>query len=774
MKRGQRGSDEAKFAEYLPFAGLVDDGIMITKDAHLLRTFRVRAQDLSFAEDYVIGVVLRNLNNAFRWLGEGWMMYVDALRMRGGQAEPFYADDAPAVAKEFEQYRRESVGPFYSTLFFVTFGYNVAEKKGSGNFLFSNGGGNEKDGGKRSLQAELAQFKSLTNDIHNMFDDAFRDVDVLDNDGMLTYLHGTFGDWHPVRTPDVPFYLDHYLSDAKVELDSVTKLNDLYVLTASLHDFPDETHAGMVSRMMQARDEFRLVTRYEFLSRERARGLIKDIRKTYFGKRKGAGAMMGESVGLGSTDLEDTEATSHAAEASQALSTLSEGDGAFGHLTTTLVVKDRNYKNGADRLEKLRKMINAEGFICKPETFGNPYVFLGSIPGNAMFNPRKPVISSRNLAHFFPLSDSWEGNFTNEHLYELTGADWPHMTCRSGGSPFYLNLNVGDVGHTLVLGPTGAGKSILLNTLALQWLRYPGTRVVFFDKDKSSEPACLNAGGSFYDIGGPNTSLRFNLFSKIEEKSHRAWLVSFLGNFLRNRGVPMGPQDDQELWQALEAMAGSSPDKRTFQTFRSNVQEKDIRAGLTALVEGEYADLFSAEDDSWGNARWVTFEMNRLMAMSAEIVQFILGYVFYRLVEMFDGTPTLLVLDEAWLFLDNEYFAAMLRDWLKTLRKKNVYVVLATQEVADARNTIFSTILNACNTRILLPNPQATQVENKSLYHEIGLLDADIEALRDAQPKREYLYVSSLGKQMFELSLDRRQVDLLKVIRRSGVNEGAA
>ena len=236
----------------------------------------------------------------------------------------------------------------------------------------------------------------------------------------------------------------------------------------------------------------------------------------------------------------------------------------------------------------------------------------------------------------------------------------------------------------------------------------------------------------------------------------------------------MGPQDDQELWQALEAMAGSSPDKRTFQTFRSNVQEKDIRAGLTALVEGEYADLFSAEDDSWGNARWVTFEMNRLMAMSAEIVQFILGYVFYRLVEMFDGTPTLLVLDEAWLFLDNEYFAAMLRDWLKTLRKKNVYVVLATQEVADARNTIFSTILNACNTRILLPNPQATQVENKSLYHEIGLLDADIEALRDAQPKREYLYVSSLGKQMFELSLDRRQVDLLKVIRRSGANEGAA
>ncbi|MEG0819471.1 MAG: hypothetical protein RSG56_08500, partial [Brevundimonas sp.] len=64
-----------------------------------------------------------------------------------------------------------------------------------------------------------------------------------------------------------------------------------------------------------------------------------------------------------------------------------------------------------------------------------------------------------------------------------------------GSTPFRLVLHVGDVGHAMVVGPTGAGKSVLLAFLALQWFRYPGARVVFFDKGRSARAATLAAGG---------------------------------------------------------------------------------------------------------------------------------------------------------------------------------------------------------------------------------------------------------------------------------------
>jgi type IV secretion system protein VirB4 len=132
----------------------------------------------------------------------------------------------------------------------------------------------------------------------------------------------------------------------------------------------------------------------------------------------------------------------------------------------------------------------------------------------------------------------------------------------------------------------------------------------------------------------------------------------------------------------------------------------------------------------------------------------VLGYLFARFDERFDGAPTLLILDESWLFLDDPVFAARIRQWLKTLRKKNVSVVFATQSLADVKDSsIAPAIIESCASRIFLPNPQAMEPQIRAIYEGFGLNSRQIEIVATAEPKRDYYYQSRLGNRLFDLDL---------------------
>jgi len=132
----------------------------------------------------------------------------------------------------------------------------------------------------------------------------------------------------------------------------------------------------------------------------------------------------------------------------------------------------------------------------------------------------------------------------------------------------------------------------------------------------------------------------------------------------------------------------------------------------------------------------------------------VLSYLFHRIEDRFDGRPTLLIVDEGWLALDDPGFAGQLREWLKTLRKKNASVIFATQSLADIDGSaIAPAIIESCPTRILLPNERALEPQIAAIYRRFGLNDRQIEILSRATPKREYYCQSRRGNRLFELGL---------------------
>ena len=237
--------------------------------------------------------------------------------------------------------------------------------------------------------------------------------------------------------------------------------------------------------------------------------------------------------------------------------------------------KTKATKTPKENWTSSKRPVNDLGFITKTETIEiPPSAFLGSIPGNCHHNPVDPILSTRNFSHLITLSTPWEGTYTNEHLKTLLdgSGEAPHIICKSTNAPFFLNLNYGDVGHTLIIGPKGSGKSTLLSALAIFWLKYPRARVIFFDKDASSFHACNNAGGTFIDISDDPKALKINPFGILGTKDNpnkpeQVFVSQLIQDHFTMSGVPISPKDRQTIFEAVENMATAKPELRSWSTF---------------------------------------------------------------------------------------------------------------------------------------------------------------------------------------------------------------
>jgi type IV secretion system protein VirB4 len=408
----------------------------------------------------------------------------------------------------------------------------------------------------------------------------------------------------------------------------------------------------------------------------------------------------------------------------------------------------------------VKKVIQARGFTVKDETLNSCHAWLGSLPGHVYANVRRPVVHSLNLAHMMPVSSVWAGDEENAHLRQVSGIGHPHIHCSTtGDTPFRLHLAVGDVGHTLIIGPTGAGKSTLLGLLALQWLRYPKAQVIVFDKDRSARAATLAVGGACYEPGNERAPVAFQPLARVDRAPERLWASQFVATLLSAQGIEPTHEMQAAVDATLATLASvSDPRERTMTLLAAQVRSHSRLLGEALrpyTLEGNFGQIFDADHDEFSESTWTMIEMGALMGMGPAVVIPALEYLFHRVEQQFDGRPTLMVVDEAWLFLSHPTFAGRLQAWLKTLRKKNVYVVFATQEVADATSKpeLLSTILSACHTKIFLPDEEALSPAMTEAYQRIGLTIAEIQILAKAQKKRDYYYRSVKGRRLFRLDL---------------------
>lgn len=741
----------ARLSDYLPWAALIAPGIVLNKDGAFQRTLQFRGPDLDSATPSEMMGVAARLNNALRRFGSGWCIHVEARRGPAfGYPDSQWPDALSWLIDEERRAVFETAGARFESRYFATLAWlPPAERQGKLESALFEGG----DAGVEATidyRAHLESFAQATDQLLALLELLMPHARWLNDEATLTYLHDCISDRvHRVAVPSAPFHLDALLPDAPLVGGLAPRLGAKHLKIISVRSFVTETEPGLLDALNRLPISYRWVTRFLPLDREEARRELEKIRKRWFSKRKGLATLLREAMFKEESALHDNDAANQAGDADMALQDLGADAVAAGYATLTIVVADQDEVAANEAVRQVAQVADGMGFVTQVESVNAVEAWLGSLPGSAYADVRRPIILTPSLAHLLPLSAVWAGPERNAHL----DAPALMLTATDGATPFRLDLHVGDVGHTMIVGPTGAGKSVLLATLAAQWLRYADAQVYLFDKGRSARAIILGLGGDFFDLGEEG-ALGLQPLERIDDDEERSWAVDWIAGLLASVQVSATPEMRVELWRALEILGQRPTEDRTLTLYRALVQDATVRAALEPFTQaGPHGRLLDHERSSLGYGAVQAFEMDDLMRRPAAAGA-VLSALFHVLERRFDGKATLLVLDEAWLFLRDAFFAAQIQDWLKTLRKKNVAVVFASQELADVEaSPIASTIIEACLTRIFLPNDRAREPRSRAFYEKLGLNARQILLIANATAKRDYYLVSRDGCRLFELGL---------------------
>lgn len=754
----------AGLEDYIPWCVMIEDGIILNHDGSLQQSFRYRGPDMDASTEDELVVTVARLNNCLRRIGGNWCLQSEARRE---QSKQYPARKFPDVCTALIDSERMACfadsGSYYESHYYFTLLYLPPKDKFDkfGKIFID-----EKevtDAEHDRVEMNLRHFKTEVQRVYQLFSEVMPACEALNAEETLTYLHSCVSPKRHVVKPMIGYeFLNQTLVDTPLHGGLYPKLGDYYLGLVSVKGFAQMSTPGILDALNRLGFEYRWVTRYLPADKVHAQNEIENYRRQWFASRKSIWVQLKEALTRSESAMIDTDALDKYDDAQEALRELSDDLVSFGKFTQLVVVMDKSKEKVDSMVRVIEKTINSRGFTTVHETTNAVNAWMSSIPCMPRNNIRKYYMSSLNLAHMFPLSAVWAGEEWNRHLDAP-----PLMRClTSGSTPFRLNLHVEDVGHTMVVGVTGAGKSVLLNTIEAQFRGYEGAQVYVFDKGGSSRALTAGVGGTFYDLGNENEgAISFQPLARIDDENERNWALEWILQILVQEGLPapIPPTDKAEVWSALNKLATAPPDERTMTGLCLMLQDDRLRDALKIFTTasasnpegGAYGRLFDSERDMLSYGSWQVFEMDELMAKKSAVMP-ALQYVFHRLEQNCSGRPTIIVLDECWTFLDNPLFAAKIREWLKVMRKNNVSIVFATQNLEDvARSSIAPAIIESCQTNIFLPNQSATNPSNDDIYKMFNLNEKERWIIATATPKRQYYYKSRKNSRLFELGLEQ-------------------
>ena len=748
--------EKGKLSSYVPWICLIDKGVVLNKNGTLQKTLKYRGYDLDSSTVYELKNINAKLNDVIKRLGQGWSLNVEARRKRC--TDYIEAKNEILAIDIIEKERKLNFleNEHFESEYYLTIVQLIPtdnSKKVGEIFL---------EYAKKSeiLDKTLENFNKEFKKILNLFKEIFLEVTELDDEETYTYLHSCVSTKiDKVVVPEIPYAMANYLCDSDLVGGLKPKLRGKEIRCISIQGFPNYTVPGFFDVLNRLNISYRWITRFLILSKLEALSKMERKYKNIFSQRLSLfqrvyAELTGEKEENSRKLNEDALNKANEVRTQIALTT---GDYVSqGFYTCTLIVDGDSIDEVEERVDVISKTINNMGFITIEESINSVEAFLGSIPGNITNNIRMPILNTITLSHLLPVSSVWGGDSWNKHL----NAPPLIYTKTKGSTPFRFNIHIEDIGHSAIVGPTGYGKSVLLGLIASSFMKYKDSRVYFFDKDASSRVLTYAVGGEFHDLG--NDELSFQPLANIEIVEEKEWAYGWILEILEQENVKVSPTQKEKIWKALDNLAKTPIELRTISNFYTSVNDREIKEALIPYkIGGALGKYFDSDKDTLNFSRWQVFEMNQVINNKKGITP-LLSYIFRRIENSLDGNPCIIILDECWMFFDNPIFAAKIREWLKVLRKKNCSVIFATQELGDILNSkLFTTVLDACQTKVFLPNPNAFADNYIPIYQKFGLNKTEIEIISKATKKKEYYYKSTKGSRLFELDLKEKTLSLI-------------
>lgn len=421
----------------------------------------------------------------------------------------------------------------------------------------------------------------------------------------------------------------------------------------------------------------------------------------------------------------------------------------------TLAVYADSVKGLRDHMSVARAALADTGMVAAREGAALEAAYWSQLVGNFAWRARPAPITSLNFAAFSPFHTFPAGSATGNHWGEAVA-----LLKTNARSPYFFNFHKGDLGHTLIIGPSGGGKTVLLNFLMAQSEK-TGARQIFIDKDRGAQIFVQASGGTYLALhnGIPTGFSPLKALANCAED--KTFLSLFIRHLVRADGKPISVQEERLIEDGIGAVMKLDAADRSLSALRSMLGMKDA-SGVGARLEkwtseGSLGWVFDNPMDSMTlNARFIGFDMTDFLD-NADIRTPVMLYLFHRIDQLLTGERMIICIDEFWKALGDEAFRRFAQDGLKTYRKRNAVLVFATQSPADAlKSDISHSILEQVATKIMLPNPFGAR---RDYVEGFALSEAEFKLVREELAPESHKFLVKQGHDSVVVELDLAGLD---------------
>ena len=753
-------------SDLLNYAAVIDDGVVLLKSGALMASWGYTGPDTATLTFEELNNRSARINNALQRLGTGWMTQHDVFRVRSKsypEESSCHFPDRITEAIDDERRQLYTAGTHHENYMVVTLTYlpPTTEKTKIANMMVENDDEFDLAGiGQKHLnnfRLSCSEFEGTMSSVCRMqrLHGHTHVLDIYGNevirDDQLSFIHHCVtGKNHPINLPPIPMYLDSIIGGQEFYTGLLPLIGDKYVGAICIDGYPPSSYPGILEGLDQHQFEYRWNNRFVYEDPVEAIKQLHSYRRKWQQKKRGFIAQLTHNYNA----PVDRFAEEMERQTENSISEASSGVVLYGYYTSTVIVMDKDKEVLQAGLETIRNYINNLGFNARIETINTVDAYLGSLPGHATENLRRPMIHTLNLADLLPISSIWPGHEFCPNSYYPPNSPPLVVASTTGNTPFRLNIHVDDLGHTLIFGPTGSGKSTLLAILAAQFCKYREATVFAFEKGFSLYPLAAGITDACHFDIGQDAAVEFCPLAKLETDAQQAWAEEWIISCLKLQNVTITPEKRNAVKTALHQHRQS--DDKSLHDFVVNLQDREMTLALEryTVSDTQNSAILDAEEDTLKTSKFNVFELDHLMEMGNDMILPVLTYLFHKIEAALVGQPAIIILDEAWIALGHDVFRSKIREWLKVLRKSNCAVIMATQSISDAANSgILDVINESCPTKIFLPNATAKDESSTKLYQQLGLNSREIAILTTATPKRDYYFRNPEGRRIFNLQL---------------------
>lgn len=743
-------SSARAFPALLEYAALQDRGAVLLKSGALMSCFECFPPDLEDLAPSAREALRKRLSALLLHCDGRTVIACDMVRDRQSPAQLPY--EGPAGAAALERARAIHLGgmEFFKNRFFISF---IRKSPLRAKALAARSLDPQSTDFKRDIDAFLKERAAFQDSLSLCFECKALGEAPGSEGELLSFLSRcVLLRNRPVAVPSERFPLDALLSCEDFTPGLAPIVGPVRLSCVCLDAYPSETAHCALSSLLELPFPLRISERcigYDPM----ASGIMMSRRRRLFEqKRRGLLSQIFNVQG----GRADSDATKQAEDVGAAQDSLNSREEAFGALSFAAII-------GAGSLEALRertrlavRAIEECGFGARVETVNATECYLGSLPGNFRANVRRPLVSNSVLADLLPFCGTNAGEAQSPNRGYEGRAPLMQLRAPRGGL-FCLNLHSGDLGNTVVAGPPGTGKSVLLNALIHGFLRYKGMRVWAFERGYSLYALCRTAGGTHCVLDGGAGLCPLEELSTPEDLGRaRDYLMELCA-------IPRGAQgasDEKAICDALSLLASRPSGSRTLSDFSMLCSSRQVRLSLEPWLKGGgRSGILDGERDPKLDGALCVFECAGLFSRRRECAM-VLRHLLGRIRRICESgpEPCAIVLDEAWIMLQDGTFREDLASWLKSLRKHNTAVVMATQSLSDLDGA--GELLDCAKTRILLPNPDAASASMAPLYEKAGLSQHEIAAVASGVPRRDVFLKKDSRFSRLNLALSKEELSI--------------